>query len=104
MRLKIALIAAVLLVPVGPAAATTSISRAVKVTKTVTIRTVTNVKIIRTVRRKAFRRYYGARTVVFVRRIHPESCFLTPDVAVALSALGPYCDSPRWWHRVVARN
>jgi hypothetical protein len=30
-----------------------------------------------------------------VRRIGPQSCFLMPDVAVALNALGPYCSSPR---------
>jgi hypothetical protein len=103
MRLKIALIAA-LLVPLAPAAATTSVNRTVKVTKTVTVRTVTKVKTVRTVKRKAFRRYiYGARTVAFVRRVHPESCFLPPDVVVALNALGPYCDSPRGWRRIVVR-
>lgn len=104
MRFSIMLMAALLLVPLGPAAATTSITRTVKVTKTVTVRTVTTRKTVRTVRRKAFHRYvYGARTVAFVRRIRPESCFLPPDVAVALNALGPYCDSPRGWRRIVVR-
>lgn len=28
--------------------------------------------------------------VVFVRRFHPEECFLTPDLVVALDAQGPY--------------
>lgn len=28
-------------------------------------------------------------------RIGPQDCFLSPDVAVALNALGPYCSSPR---------
>ena len=96
--------AALLLVPLGPAAATTSITRTATVTKAVTVRTVTRRKIIRIVSHKAFhRRIYHARTVVFVRRFHPESCFLTPDLVVALNALGPYCDSPRGWRRVVAR-
>ena len=26
-----------------------------------------------------------------VRRIGPQSCYLMPDVAVAINALGPYC-------------
>ena len=98
MRLKIVLIAALVAAPLGPAAAGTSVMRTVKVTKTITVRTVTTRKIIRTVPRGAFRRYvYGARAVAFVRRTHPESCFLPPNVAVALDALGPYCDSPRGW-------
>ena len=25
----------------------------------------------------------------------PQQCFLRPDVAVAINALGPYCSSPR---------
>jgi hypothetical protein len=29
------------------------------------------------------------------RRIGPQSCFLMPDVIVAVDALGPYCSSPR---------
>lgn len=104
MRLNIALMAALLLVPLGPAAATTSVTRTVKVTKTVTVRTVTARKTVRTVRRKAFRRHVsGAQTVAFARRIHPESCFLPPHIVVALNALGPYCDSPRGWRRIVAR-
>lgn len=104
MRLNIALMAALLLVPLGPAAATASITRTVKVTKTVTVRTVTTRKTVRTVRRRAFGRHvYGARIVAFARRIHPESCFLPPDVVVALNALGPYCDSPRGWRRIVVR-
>jgi hypothetical protein len=49
------------------------------------------------------RHVYGAHTVVFVHRFHPESCFLTPVQVVALDALGPYCDSPRGWHRIVLR-
>jgi hypothetical protein len=28
-------------------------------------------------------------------RVRPQSCFLMPDVIVALNALGPYCSSPR---------
>ena len=104
MRLQILLVASLLLVPLGPAAAATSITRTVKVTKTVTVRTVTTRKTIRTVRRKAFRRHvYGARTVDLLRRFHPESCFLPPDIVVALNALGPYCDSPGGWHRIVVR-
>lgn len=104
MRLQIVLIASLLLAPLGPAAAASSITRIVKVTKTVTVRTVTTRKTIRTDRRKAFHRYiYATRTVAFVRRNHPESCFLPPDVVVALNALGPYCDSPRGWRRIVVR-
>ena len=34
-----------------------------------------------------------------VRRIGPQSCFLMPDVAVAINALGPYCSSPRGSYR-----
>lgn len=98
------LTAALLAAPLGPAAAGARITQTVKVTKTVTVRTVTSRKTIRMVRHKAFRRYvYGARTVAFVRRVHPESCFLPPDVVVALNALGPYCDSPRGWRRIVVR-
>lgn len=104
MRLTITLLAALLLIPLGSATAATSITRTVKVTKTVTVRTVTRRTIIRTVSHKALhRRIYGARTVVLVRRFHPESCFLTPDLVVALDALGPYCDSPRGWRRIVVR-
>ena len=104
MRLTTALIATFLVVPLGPAAATTSTIRTVKVTKTtVTARTETTRKAIQTVTRKAFRQHtYGA-TIAFVHRIHPESCFLPPDVVVALNALGPYCDSPRGWRRIVVR-
>jgi len=98
------LLAALLLAPLGSAAATTSITRTVKVTKTVTVRTVTKRTIIRTASHRAFHRHvYRARAFVFVRRFHPESCFLTPDLVVALDALGPYCDSPRGWRRVVVR-
>ena len=32
-------------------------------------------------------------------RIWPQSCFLMPDVAVAVDALGPYCSSPRHYRR-----
>jgi hypothetical protein len=35
-----------------------------------------------------------------VARIGPQSCFLMPDVVVALNALGPYCSSPRGLYRV----
>ena len=35
-----------------------------------------------------------------VARIGPQSCFLMPDVVVALNALGPYCSSPRGPYRV----
>jgi hypothetical protein len=35
-----------------------------------------------------------------VARIGPQSCFLMPDVAVAINALGPYCSSPRSPYRV----
>ena len=95
-------VAALLLAPLGSAAAATSITRTVKVTKTVTVRTVTKRKVIRTVSHKAFHHHVSrARTIVFVRRFHPESCFLTPDQVVALNALGPYCDSPRGPRRVV---
>ena len=34
-----------------------------------------------------------------VARIGPQSCFLMPDVAVAINALGPYCSSPRGSYR-----
>jgi hypothetical protein len=34
-----------------------------------------------------------------VARIGPQSCFLMPDVVVALNALGPYCSSPRGSYR-----
>ena len=96
--------AALLLVPLGSAAATTSITRTVKVTKTVTVRTVKTRRIVRTTAHRAFHhRIYRARSVVVVHRFHPESCFLTPDLVVALNALGPYCDSPRGWRRVVVR-
>jgi len=68
------------------------------------VRTVTRRTIIRTASHKTLRRHiYRTRTVVFVRRFHPESCFLTPVQVVALDALGPYCDSPRGRHRVVLR-
>jgi hypothetical protein len=89
-----------LLVPLGPAAATTRITRTVKVTKTVTVRTVTTRKIIRAGPREAFRLYaYRPYALVFVHRFHPETCLLTPDLVVELGALGPYCDSSRGWHR-----
>lgn len=97
--------AALLVVPLGSAAATTKITRTVKVIKTVTVRTVTRRTIIRTASHQALHRHiyrlYRGRTVVFVRRFHPESCFLTPVQVVALNALGPYCDSPRGWRHVV---
>ena len=32
-------------------------------------------------------------------RIWPQDCFLMPDVAVAVHALGPYCSSPRGFYR-----
>jgi hypothetical protein len=32
-------------------------------------------------------------------RIGPQFCFLTPDVNVAINALGPYCSSPRAHYR-----
>ena len=35
----------------------------------------------------------------YVRRIGPQSCYLMPDVAVAINALGPYCSSPRGSYR-----
>ena len=35
-----------------------------------------------------------------VARIGPQSCFLMPDIVVALDALGPYCSSPRGSYRV----
>jgi hypothetical protein len=105
MRVKILLMAALLLMPLGPAAATTSVTRIIKMTKTVTVRTVTTQRIVRIVTRKALRHhiYGGALPVAFVRRIHPESCFLPPDVVVAFHAQGPYCDSPRGWRRIVVR-
>lgn len=104
MRLTLTLLAALLLIPLGSATAATHITRTVKVTKTVTVRTVTKRTIIRTVSHKALHRHiYRDRTVVLVRRFHPESCFLTPDLVVALDALGPYCDSPRGWRRIVVR-
>jgi hypothetical protein len=105
MRLTILLMTALLLAPLGPAAAAASVTRTVKVTKTIVVRTVTTRKTIRTVTRKVFRRhlYRGALAVAFVRRIHSESCFLPPDVVVAVNALGPYCDSPRGWRRIVVR-
>lgn len=31
----------------------------------------------------------------FVPRRAPQDCFLPPDVAVTVNALGPYCSSPR---------
>jgi hypothetical protein len=30
-----------------------------------------------------------------VWRVGPQECFVPPDVAVAINALGPYCSSPR---------
>jgi hypothetical protein len=37
-------------------------------------------------------------------RIWPQDCFLTPDMAVELDALGPYCSSPRGhYHRTAWR-
>ena len=33
-------------------------------------------------------------------RIEPQSCFLMPDVIVAVNARGPYCSSPRAASRV----
>ena len=105
MRFNAILVAALLLVPLGSAAAATSITRTVKVTKTVTVRTVMTRRIVRTASHRAFHRrhLHGAHTVVFVHRFHPESCFLTPVQVVALDALGPYCDSPRGRRRVVLR-
>lgn len=98
------LLAALLLMPLGAAAADLGVTRTVKVIKTVTVRTATGRTIIRTASHKTLHRHiYRARTVVFVRHFHPESCFLTPVQVVALNALGPYCDSPRGWHRVVLR-
>jgi hypothetical protein len=37
----------------------------------------------------------SAHSRVLAWRIWPQDCFLMPDVAVALDALGPYCSSPR---------
>lgn len=31
-------------------------------------------------------------------RVRPQSCFLMPDVIVAVNALGPYCSSPRGYY------
>ena len=109
MRLMTALInttlmVALLLVPLGSATAATSVVRTVKVTKTVTVRTVTVRRIVRTASYRTLHHHvYGARAIVFVRRFHPESCFLTPVQVVALDALGPYCDSPRGRRRIVLR-
>jgi hypothetical protein len=101
---KTALLMALFLVPLGSAAAATSITRTVKVTKTITVRTVTVRRIVRTASHRTLHRHvYRARTIVFVRRFHPESCFLTPVQVVALDALGPYCDSPRGHRRIVLR-
>jgi hypothetical protein len=36
----------------------------------------------------------------YVGRIGPQSCFLMPDVVVAVNALGPYCSSPRGAYHV----
>lgn len=106
---NVTIAAALLLAPLGSAAAATSITRTVKVTKTVTVRTMTTRRIVRTVSHRTLHRHvygariYRARTVVFIRRFHPESCFLTPVQVVALDALGPYCDSPRGRRRIVLR-
>lgn len=101
---NITIAAALLLLPLGSAAAAASITRTVKVTKTVTVRTMTTRRIVRTVSHRTLHRHvYRARTVVFIRRFHPESCFLTPVQVVALDALGPYCDSPRGRRRIVLR-
>lgn len=113
MRLIPTLLALVLLLPIQPALA--RVVQTVKVTKTVTVRTVTTRKIIRITPRIYIRRHpvhyvyrrpdhlIYRRRVIFVRRFHPESCFLSPVAVVALNALGPYCDSPRGWHRAVIR-
>ena len=85
MKLNLALLVALSLVPL-PAAAMTRITRTVKVTKTVTVRTVTTRKISRAGPRKAFLLYaYRPYAVVFVHRFHPETCFLTPDLVVELN-------------------
>lgn len=31
-------------------------------------------------------------------RVGPQSCFLMPDIIVAVDALGPYCSSPRGYY------
>ncbi|MGD0076720.1 MAG: hypothetical protein ABSD31_20690 [Candidatus Binataceae bacterium] len=36
----------------------------------------------------------SARPALIARR-GPQECFLPPDVAVTINALGPYCSSPR---------
>jgi hypothetical protein len=37
-------------------------------------------------------------------RVWPQDCFLMPDVAVAVNALGPYCSSPRArYYRIIRR-
>ena len=38
-------------------------------------------------------------------RIGPQDCFLPPDVAVMVDALGPYCSSPRghYYYRTTRR-
>ena len=38
-------------------------------------------------------------------RIGPQDCFLPPDVAVMVDALGPYCSSPRghYYYRAMRR-
>jgi len=116
MRLIAALFTVLFLVPIEPTAA--RVIQTVKVTKKVTVRTVTTRKIIRSSPQNAH--YYVHRhpvyhvyrhpdfyvqrlRAIFVRRIHPESCFLSPLTVVELNAKGPYCDSPRGWHRVVVR-
>ena len=93
MRFTLALIAVLLFAPFRPTAANASVTRPVQVTKTVTVRTVITRKVIQTDKRKTFHRYVHRHRVILVRRIHPESCFLPPDVIVALNAPGPYCSS-----------
>lgn len=44
-------------------------------------------------------REYRAHGDGYAARIWPQSCFLMPDVVVAVNALGPYCSSPRGYRR-----
>ncbi len=40
----------------------------------------------------------------YVARVELQSCFLMPDVVVALDVLGPYCSSPRGLYRIIKRK
>jgi hypothetical protein len=47
---------------------------------------------------QASRHYANHVHIWRLARLGPQSCFLMPDVAVAVGARGPYCSSPRGYY------